>query len=208
MLKRNLLTACSFIFILTGLRAQISIGAQFSTFNVPSASFKTMGFGITGQLETNPSTALSLTLGYFAKTEPLDSIGELAGNGGSATYYRFQDKFSFLTFSANFHRYLIGSTSPDKIFSVFVGAGVGIVYSVQKTSFVDLNPPQTKKATLVTGGFEFYLGADVKLGFAKLFVKGRANFMLKHIVPVDDATSIPLLANTQIGLLVPLKRDN
>ena len=186
--------------------AQFNIGAFYSTFNLPAAKLKCPGFGITGEYEADETTVYALTFTYSSKKMPTDSLLYSPPNGGNNYYVKSQSKYSFLHLSADFYRYLIGSADYSSRVSFFLGAGLSVLQTQLKTDY-ESNSYPSENAKSTTEGFEFLIGGDVKLGFCKIFVRGRANIFLKYPVAFDDDV-IPLLTNTQIGILVPLSGQN
>jgi hypothetical protein len=184
------------------LRAQVNAGAYFSTFNLPGVQLRTNGFGIIGQYEVDKKTVCELSLAYFAKKLPTDSVSYLDA-GANTTYIQYNDNYSFYHVSADFIKYLAGSTYHKTKFSFYMGGGASVLYRQTKTNY-HTDPAQSQKDVFTTFGFEYILGAEYKLGFARLFVRGKINFFLKYPVPMDDGTVIPLLVNTQGGILIPL----
>jgi hypothetical protein len=186
--------------------AQIHIGGQFSTFHIPAVPLRTNGFGITTTYVANDVNGYSVSLNYFTHSNPTDSIGELPSGGGNTIYTKFKDKFSFLVLSLNFYRYLLGDASADHRFAFYAGAGAGIAHVVQKTSFQYTNSDTIYKTTQITPCFEFLLGGEANLDVVKFFVRGKMSLYLKHLIPINDNSAIPMVTNTQIGFLIPLKR--
>jgi len=185
--------------------AQVNVGSYYSTFHLPAASFRTNGIGITGEYEPQETSVYYLSLGYFRKRFPVDSTSYLPPGGADPVHVKFTDKYSFLNISAGFIRYLAGGTRYDTRFGFYLGAGLGVLFRQLRTDYQTL-PSQYEKSKLTAAGFEFLIGADVKLGFAKLFIRGKMDIMLKHAVDIADDTALPLLTNTQAGILVPLMR--
>jgi hypothetical protein len=188
-------------FLLPGLfplllHAQLNAGACFSTFHLPAAKLRTTGLGITVQYEQDKKTVFELSAGYFGKKEPDDSIY----SGGSTVKYNYNH--SFYLFSADFLKYLAGTTYYKDKFAFYIGAGLSVLQRHTTTKLQTI-PEQSEKESFTTFGFEYVMGAEVKLGIVRVFIRGRANIFLKYPVSMDD-TTLPLLTNTQGGVLIPV----
>ena len=74
---------------------------------------------------------------------------------------------------------------------------------MQTVHYKDLNET-VKENNMIAPGFDFSMGLDCKAGPVKIFIKGKATIFTSHVLPISDDTAIPLLANTQIGLMYTL----
>ena len=183
--------------------AQVSIGPHISRINIPAASFKSIGGGVTAELDGR----YTMQLDYFDNKQPLDSVAFVPGNGGSTIYTQYEDQYNFIQLSAAFLVHLVGGASSENKFSLYLGGGLAGMYRMEKFSYKNVNPPVTQKENKVIGGFEFSAGADYDAGFAKIFLRGKETIFLSHLLPVSDDTALPLLANTQLGILIPLHKS-
>jgi hypothetical protein len=205
--NQRIINLTCFIFLCVSLsiaNAQVNTGVYFSTFRLPAASFHTTGVGLTGEYEAGETSVYYLSANYFRKTMPVDSISYLPPGGADPIYTKFTDKYNFFHISAGFKRYLAGGTYYDSPVGFYLGAGLSTLLTQLKSEY-KTTPSQYEKSRSATMGFEFLLGLDVKVKFVKLFIHGKANIMLKHPVALPDDTALPLLTNTQAGLLVPLR---
>lgn len=75
---------------------------------------------------------------------------------------------------------------------------------MQKINYIDTSPGEADKDNKIIFGFEFLGGIDYNLGFAKVFLRGKETIFQSHLVPVSDDTALPLLGNTQVGILISL----
>lgn len=203
--KKKHTPALFFIFILlfSGFNnsavAQFSVGPHFSTFNLPAVPFKTNGAGITGEFDGR----FTFSLDYFSNKQPADSIGYIPDGSINTVYTQYQIQDKFIHLSASFLAPIVGGRSSEKKFSLYLGAGLAGVYRMRKINYLNTAPPQTEKENKIVPGFEFLAGMDYNLGFAKLFLRGKESILLSHVIPADDDTALPLLSNTQIGILIP-----
>lgn len=183
--------------------SQLSIGPFVSTNNIPVVPLKVLGGGISAEV----AELYTFSISYFGKNFAPDSISYIESDG-SISYISQQEKYKVLHASASFSAYLVGDRSSDTKFSAYLGAGLAGIYRIQKISYTDANSQSEESQNKFIFGFEFSGGIDYKLGPVKLFLRGKANIMLKHVIPRRDYdTALPLLTNTQLGILIPIVRE-
>ena len=181
--------------------AQVSLGIHYSTFNLPAPQYKIKGFGFGSDIASG-NGSYTIMASYFSRSGNMDSTGSL-DNNGITTYIRYQENHKFIHLSASFNVFFIGSPDPEDKFSLFLGGGLGAVYKMQTVHYKDLNET-VKENNMIAPGFDFSMGLDCKAGPVKIFIKGKATIFTSHVLPISDDTAIPLLANTQIGLMYTL----
>jgi hypothetical protein len=209
-------TKAKFIFVLSLIQifyfcsptyAQFNIGAYGGSFNLPGANLKTYGPGITAEYEASEHVVWALSFMYTTLGEPAGQVSYTSPTGGSS-YINSQYNYRFLHLSANFYTYLMGNADYKRKVAFYLGGGLALMQT-QTTIIYQQNLYPSDKNKSLFEGFDFLIGGDVKLGIMKLFFRGRADIFLKYpIARVDDGTILPLLTNSEIGLLFPLSGQN
>jgi hypothetical protein len=205
MIKAGILFTLLLFTFCTGM-SQVNVGAAFSTLNLPAGPLKAYGPLITVELQRDEKSLFALSAGYFTKKMGNDSVNTSTSSSANPNYLHYYNKYRFLMGSIDYILYVVGDTRQRHRVSAYLGFGGGWVYRVQEAAYYDAGINETYKESTSTFAFEFLLGIDVKLKFAKLFARGKANILLKHLVPGTDNTALPLLTNSQIGILIPLKK--
>ena len=189
--------------------SQLSVGANFSTFNVPVADFRIGGFGFDVENRVEKGTG-GITANFFLKQFPLDSTQTMDNNGNSY-FTKYHTTYNIMILSLIGKKYVVGSNKLDDKFSVFVGGGCSYAQNSITTNYEQSSNLPNQTTVLNTFVFDFMAGADVKLiknkkEICKFFIQGKANLGLKFIINGYFDTAVPLITNFQAGVLFPLTK--
>ncbi len=201
-LKKKLSFALLLCFLYHVSVSQLAIGPFVSTNNLPVVPLNVLGGGVTAEVSENYNFSLS----YFGKNFSPDSASYATPDGGIGRIH-YQEKYQILHLSAAFSVYALGGRSSEKKFSAYVGGGLAGIYRMQQIHYLDAAAPADDKQNKFIFGFEFLAGIDYKPGPIKFFLQGKANILLNHVIPGSYDTALPLLTNTQLGILIPLAKD-
>jgi hypothetical protein len=200
-----------FISVLFSVKtySQLSVGAHYSTFDVPAGSFSISGFGLDLEYRRNKMSSC-LTANFFSKQLSTDST-QTGGMPGSIQYARYYEKYNILLLSFVVKDYFIGSNKLEDKFSAYAGGGFGCAQNIISTDYNKSANIPDQKENVGTFTFDFLAGADFKVisnnrELCKFFVQAKANLGLKFIIDGYYDTAAPFITNLQAGVLFPLKK--